>query len=196
MKKIITFLLACLFVGILSASEKAKGFNEIDSMGQEQSLEAYKGKIVAIEFVNFKCPFVKKHYKSNNMQNLQKKYTSEGVIWLTVCSSAEGKQGYMTDDQINKALLDSGLGSTAYLVDSDGSMGKSYGAKTTPHMFIVDKEGSLAYRGAIDSVNSTKSSDIAGATNYVSKALDELLAGKAVSEPKTRPYGCSVKYAK
>ena len=197
MKKVITVLMLCLFTGALSAVESgaaAPAFSLMDSMGKTHSLDQYKGKIVVIESVNFQCPFVKKHYDSNNMQSLQKKYTGKDVVWLTVCSSAKGKPGHMANEAINKVFKAKGMASSAYLIDANGVVGKAYGAKTTPHMFIIDAKGKLAYQGAIDSVKSTKASDIKGATNYVSQGLDELLAGKSVSAPKTKAYGCGVKY--
>ena len=197
MKKVIAVLMLSLFAGVLSAVESgaaAPAFSLKDSMEKTHSLDQYKGKIVVVEMVNFQCPFVKKHYDSNNMQSLQKTYTDKGVVWLTVCSSAKGNPGYMTNEAINKVYKAKAMASTAYLIDADGVTGKAYGAKTTPHMFVVDAKGNLAYQGAIDSVKSTKASDIKGSTNYVSQALDELLAGKAVSMPKTKAYGCGVKY--
>ena len=196
MKKMIVLLIACLFTGVLSAGDKAANFKVMDSMGKEHSLEAYKGKIVVLEFLNFQCPFVKKHYDSGNMQSLQKKYTGKDVVWLSVCSSAKGKQGHMTKDVMNKAIKEKGMAVTAFIADEEGTLGKAYGAKTTPHMYIINADGTLAYQGAIDSVKSTKSADIAKSTNYVAQALDELLAGKTVSTPKTKAYGCSVKYKK
>ena len=196
MKKMIVLLMACLFTGVLSAGDKAANFKVMDSMGKEHSLEAYKGKIVVLEFLNFQCPFVKKHYDSGNMQSLQKKYTGKDVVWLSVCSSAKGKQGHMTKDVMNKAIKEKGMAVTAFIADEEGTLGKAYGAKTTPHMYIINADGTLAYQGAIDSVKSTKSADIAKSTNYVAQALDELLAGKTVSTPKTKAYGCSVKYKK
>lgn len=196
MKKMLGLLMVCVCGCSLSAADMAKAFKVLDSTGTEQSLALYKGKVVVLEFLNLKCPFVKKHYGSNNMQDLQKKYVDQGVIWLSVCSSAKGNQGYLTNDHINKAITQQGLASTAYIADPDGTLGKSYGAKTTPHMFVIDANGFLAYQGAIDSVKSTKAADIAGATNYVSQALDELLSGKPVSLAKTKSYGCSVKYSK
>jgi alkyl hydroperoxide reductase subunit AhpC len=164
--------------------------------GKTHSLADYKGKTVVLEWVNEGCPFVKKHYTdSKNMQALQKKYTGKGVVWLSIASSAEGREGYWAGPT-EAAVFRKAKGSMAssILLDSAGTVGQAYGAKTTPHMYIVDKEGKLAYQGAIDSIASARAKDIPKATNWVAQALDELAAGKQVSVPETRSYGCSVKY--
>ena len=175
-------------------NEQAPNFKLMDSNGKEHSLSDFKGKLVVLEWINYECPFVKKHYDSKNMQALQEKYTKQGLIWLTICSSAESKQGNFTNDEINRRSKKHGAKFTAYLVDSDGKVGKMYGAKTTPHMYIINKDGKLVYAGGIDDKASTDLEDIKGAKNYVSLALDELLAGKNVSVQSSKPYGCSVKY--
>ena len=175
-------------------NEQAPNFKLIDSNGKEHSLSDFKDKLVVLEWINYECPFVKKHYDSKNMQALQEKYTKQGLIWLTICSSAESKQGNFTNDEINRRSKKHGAKFTAYLVDSDGKVGKMYGAKTTPHMYIINKDGKLVYAGGIDDKASTDLEDIKGAKNYVSLALDELLAGKNVSVQSSKPYGCSVKY--
>ena len=175
-------------------NEQAPNFKLMDSNGKEHSLSDFKGKLVVLEWINYECPFVKKHYDSKNMQTLQEKYTKQGLIWLTICSSAESKQGNFTNDEINRRSKKHGAKFTAYLVDSDGKVGKMYGAKTTPHMYIINKDGKLVYAGGIDDKASTDLEDIKGAKNYVSLALDELLAGKNVSVQSSKPYGCSVKY--
>ena len=175
-------------------NEQAPNFKLMDSNGKEHSLSDFKGKLVVLEWINYECPFVKKHYDSKNMQALQEKYTKQGLIWLTICSSAESKQGNFTNDEINRRSKKHGAKFTAYLVDSDGKVGKMYGAKTTPHMYIINKAGKLVYAGGIDDKASTDLEDIKGAKNYVSLALDELLAGKNVSVQSSKPYGCSVKY--
>lgn len=172
----------------------APDFTLTDSYGKSHSLSDFKGKLVVLEWVNFDCPFVVKHYSSDNMQNLQKKYTGKDVVWLSINSSAPGKQGNFTLDEINVRIKERDAKMTAYLVDESGETGKLYGAKTTPHLFIIDKEGNLVYAGAIDDKKSTSQSDIETSKNFVSSALDELLSGKAVSTPSTVPYGCSVKY--
>lgn len=176
------------------AGKPAPDFSLQDSKGKKHALSDYKGKLVVLEWVNYGCPFVKKHYESRNMQRLQKNYTGKGVIWLSVNSSANGKQGSMTPDEVNKALKEKGAAPTAYLFDADGTVGRAYGAKTTPHMFVIDQEGVLVYSGAIDDKVSTEISDVAGAKNYVAAALDEALAGKPISVASTKSYGCSVKY--
>ncbi len=174
--------------------EKAPDFTAADSNRKNHTLASYKGKIVVLEWLNHQCPFVKKHYGSGHMQELQKTYTGKGVIWLSVISSAPGKQGYLTPEEANSVTKDKGAAPTAVLLDPQGAVGKLYGAKTTPHMFIINADGVLVYNGAIDDTPSTDLADIAAAKNYVQSALDELLAGKPVSEATSQPYGCSVKY--
>lgn len=174
--------------------EKAPDFTAADSNGKNHTLASYKGKIVVLEWLNHQCPFVKKHYGGENMQKLQKTYAGKGVIWLSIISSAPGKQGYCTPEEANSLTREKGAAPTAVLLDSQGTVGKLYGAKTTPHMFIISADGVLVYNGAIDDIPSTDIDDIAKAKNYVQSALDELLAGKAVSMATSQPYGCSVKY--
>lgn len=175
-------------------NETAPDFKLKDSNGKEHSLSDFKGKTVVLEWINYDCPFVKKHYNSKNMQSLQEKYTAKGVIWLVICSSAPGKQGNFSSEEINKRSKDHNAKFTAYLIDEDGKVGKMYGAKTTPHMFIIDKDGKLVYAGGIDDKASTDVEDVKTAKNYVSAALDELLNGKQVTTQSSTPYGCSVKY--
>ncbi len=175
-------------------NEAAPEFTLKDSFGKEHSLSDFAGKVVVLEWINFECPFVKKHYNSNNMQTLQQKYTDKGIIWLAICSSAEGKQGDFSSEEINSRTEKNNAKYSAYLIDESGKVGKMYGAKTTPHMFIVDKEGKLVYAGAIDDKASTDEDDIEGAKNYISSALDQLLDGKEIEVQSSTPYGCSVKY--
>jgi peroxiredoxin len=163
--------------------------------GKTYKLSDFKGKYVVLEWNNLDCPFVKKHYGSGNMQALQKKYTDQGVVWLTICSSAEGKQGYYEPAALQEMTKERKLASTAYLRDPDGTVGKEYGAKTTPSMFVVSPDGNLIYAGAIDDKPSTDPNDIPGANNYVAACLDASLAGKPVATHSTVSYGCSVKYA-
>jgi len=165
-----------------------------DTRGKQHNLADYKGKHVVLEWVNFGCPFVKKHYESGNMQATQKKAVDKGVVWLSVCSSADGKQGHMDAADWNEEIADRKLASTAVLLDESGAVGKTYGAKTTPHMYIINPAGVLVYKGAIDDKPSTNKDDVPGARNHVLAALDESLAGKPVSTASTTPYGCSVKY--
>lgn len=190
----IFFLTNVLLAQQASIDSKAPDFKLKDSYGKEYSLNEFKGKTVVLEWINYDCPFVKKHYDSKNMQQLQEKYTQKGVVWLAICSSAKGKQGHFTNDEINKRSKEHGAKFTAYLIDEDGTVGKMYGAKTTPHMFIVNSDGKLVYAGAIDDIKSTDKEDVKKANNYVSKALDEILSGQEVSTKTTTPYGCSVKY--
>ena len=172
----------------------APSFTLTDTRGKQHKLADFKGKYVVLEWVNFGCPFVKKHYGSGNMQATQKKAVDKGVVWLSVCSSAEGKQGHMAAAEWNEEIAARKLSSTAVLLDESGAVGKTYGAKTTPHMYIINPAGVLIYKGAIDDKPSTNTDDIPGARNHVLAALDETLAGKPVSTASTTPYGCSVKY--
>lgn len=165
-----------------------------DSDGKTVRLDAFKGKFIVLEWVNVKCPFVGKHYGSGNMQRLQKKYTQEGVVWLSICSSAPGKQGYVTGPEAREFMKQKGAAPTDFLLDPRGTVGKSYGAKTTPHMFVIDPKGVVVYDGAIDDKPSTDQADIATAKNYLVAALDAAMSGKKVEIPASQPYGCSVKY--
>jgi len=174
--------------------QKAADFTLKDSEGQVHKLSQYKGKYVVLEWINFGCPFVKKHYTKGNMQSLQKKYTTKGIVWLSICSSAEGKQGYFEGQELKDLISKKQGNQTAYLVDADGTVGKMYGARTTPHMFVINPEGNLIYTGAIDDTPSTDSDDIAKSKNYVAMALDAALAKKAIEVTSSQPYGCSVKY--
>jgi len=165
-----------------------------DSDGKTVKLEDFKGKYVVLEWVNFSCPFVKKQYGSGNMQALQKKYTDKGVIWLSICSSAEGKQGYMTPEDAKTLSKERNAAPTDLLLDPSGVVGKAYGAKTTPHMFVIDPKGKVLYNGAIDDKPSTDPADVPGAKNYVAAALDQAMSGKKVQVASTQSYGCGVKY--
>jgi peroxiredoxin len=174
----------------------APDFSATDSKGQTRSLAQYKGKYVVLEWFNPECPFVKKHYGPGNMQKLQEEYTSKGVVWLSVDSSAPGKEGSLTPEQAEKKISEWKSKQTALLLDPDGKVGQSYGAKNTPHMFVINPEGKIVYEGAIDSKATPNPADIPSSTNYVKVALDESLAGKPVTNANTKPYGCSVKYGK
>jgi len=165
-----------------------------DAKGKSHSLTEYKGKYVVLEWFNPECPFVKKHYGSGNMQKLQKEFTGKGVVWLSIDSSAPGLGGSLTAEQATKTMNDWKTQQTALLLDPEGKAGRAYGAKNTPHMFVISPEGKIVYEGAIDSKASPNPNDIPESTNYVKVALDESLAGKPVSNPNTKPYGCSVKY--
>ncbi len=172
----------------------APDFTGTDSYGKQHKLSDFLGKTVVLEWKNHQCPFVVKHYDSGNMQALQKEATDDGVIWLSVISSTLGKQGYVSMNEANQIAQAEGSHATAILQDVTGEIGRLYGARTTPHMFVIDKEGKLVYDGAIDSIRSANQADIAEATNYVRAALKDLKAGEAVKTQKTTPYGCSVKY--
>lgn len=198
--KLLLTALTCLASSSLFAADSpavgaaAPDFSVTDSKGKTQSVSQYKGKTVVLEWFNPGCPFVVKHYGSNNMQKLQEEFTGKGVVWLTIDSSAPGKEGHLTAEQAEKQITDWKMKSTALLLDPDGKAGQAYGAKNTPHMFIISPEGKVIYQGAIDSKPSAKPEDIAGSTNYVKVALDESMGGKPVSNASTKPYGCSVKY--
>ena len=199
--KLITSLLTIVAVSsVLVAADspavgtKAPDFSLTDSKGKAQSVSQYKGKYVVLEWFNPECPFVKKHYGSGNMQKLQEEFTAKGVVWLSIDSSAPGLEGHLTADQANAKMTEWKTKQSAFVLDPDGKAGQAYGAKNTPHMFVINPEGKIVYEGAIDSKASANPSDIPSATNYVKVALEESLAGKTVSNPTTKPYGCSVKY--
>ena len=172
----------------------APAFSAVGSDGKTYDLVSLKGKFVVLEWLNHGCPYVKKHYGGGNMQALQKEYTAKGVVWLSVISSAPGKQGHSTADQANAAATEHGAHPTAVLLDESGAVGRLYDAKTTPHMFVIDPNGTLVYAGAIDDQPSFESDSLAGAKSYVRAALDEAMAGKPVTVASTKAYGCSVKY--
>jgi peroxiredoxin len=193
----LTFCAAVVLVATALAvkvGDPAPGFTAVDSNGKQQKLSDYKGKYVVLEWHNQGCPYTKKHYDSGNMQRLQKEWTGKGVIWLTVISSAPGKQGFVTHEQENEYVKKMNAVPTAVLMDPAGTLGRLYDAKTTPQMFIIDPKGTLVYQGAIDDKPTSDAADIPRSKNYVNVALTEIMAGKPVSEPATRPYGCSVKY--
>jgi hypothetical protein len=189
-------LLPILLVAAVRVGQTAPDFTATDTHGHQHSLSQSKGKFTVLEWHNQGCPYTQKHYESGNMQALQKTWTSKGVVWYTVISSAPGQQGYVTAEQENDYVKRVGAVPTAVLLDPRGDLGHLYGAKTTPHMFIIDPQGQLIYDGAIDDKPTTDRSDIAGATNYVTAALRQAMAGKPVEVATSRPYGCSVKYAK
>jgi peroxiredoxin len=192
---VVIVLLATAAAFAARVGQPAPDFVATDSNGQSHHLADYRGKFVVLEWHNNGCPYTQKHYQSGNMENLQREWTARGVIWFTVISSAPGEQGYVTAAQENDYMRQMHAAPTAALLDSDGQLGRLYDAKTTPHMFVINPDGVLIYNGAIDDRPSTDASDITGATNYVSQALTEAMAGKPVSVATTRPYGCSVKYA-
>ncbi len=174
--------------------EPAPDFTLADQTGKPVKLSDAKGKFVVLEWYNKGCPFVKKHYGSKNMQGLQKKYGKKGVVWYSIVSSHEGKEGHLTTAEAAAEIKSAGMGSKAILLDEKGDVGRQYSAKTTPHMFVIDKKGVLIYQGGIDDTPSADPADIKTSKNLVAAALDEAMAGKAVSTPSAPPYGCSVKY--
>ena len=177
-----------------SVGSAAPALSLPDSNGTDHKLSQYKGKYVVLEWTNPGCPFVRKHYDTNNMQKLQAEYVKKGVVWLAVDSSAPGKEGALDGDSAKDAKNGDYAACSALLLDHDGKAGHLYGATNTPHMYIVDPEGRLIYTGAIDSVASADKKDIEKATNYVRVALDEAMGGKPVSKATSKAYGCSVKY--
>lgn len=181
-------------VAAAKVGSEAPDFTLTDAKGKTVKLSQFKGKLVVLEWFNHGCPFVKKHYDSGNMQALQKEYTKKGVIWLAICSSASGRQGFATGEEHLKAMADKKAMPTNILIDADGKVGRLYDAKTTPHMFVIGKDGTLDYAGAIDDKRSTDAEDVKGANNYVKAALDKLIAGKMPAVSSTQAYGCSVKY--
>lgn len=196
-KKWLTLAAAALFAGSVAAApqvgQPAPSFTVKDSSGQVHSLADFAGKNVVLEWTNHDCPFVVKHYQGN-MQQLQQAMTAEGVVWLSVISSAPGKQGHIDQAKSDELTASRGAAPTAVLFDEDGVMGKAYDARTTPHMYVIDKNGVLQYMGGIDSIPSAKVEDIAKATPYFANAGKAVLAGQTPDPAVTRPYGCSIKY--
>ena len=178
----------------VAVGEPAPDFSLTDSNGKTQTLSQYKGKIVVLEWNNPECPFVGKHYNSGNMQKQQVEATAAGAVWLTINSGAAGKQGNLDAAGANAYIAKVGGRQTAYVFDPAGTAGHLYGARTTPHIYIIDAQGELRYMGGIDSIPSTDKDDLPKATQYVPQVLAELKAGKAVSVSTSQPYGCGVKY--
>ena len=172
----------------------APAFTAKDTKGNDISLGDFKGKNVVLEWTNHKCPFVVKHYKSGNMQETQQEAVEDGAVWISIVSSAPGKQGHLTPEESMSIDKENGSHFTHKILDESGEIGKAYGAKTTPHMFVIDKEGTLVYAGAIDSVPDADSASIEDAENYVEEALDDLEDGEPVKVSTSAPYGCGVKY--
>lgn len=179
---------------VAKVDEPAPDFTLTAADGETHSLSDFKGKYVVLEWVNYDCPFVHKHYSSGNLPKLQKAYRDKDVVWLAICSSAEGKQGYFEGDALHKRIKEEKAAHTAYLIDEDGKVGKMYQAQTTPHMYVINPDGVLIYAGAIDDKPTTRNSDIEGATNYVVAALEASMNGEDVNTKTKKAYGCSVKY--
>lgn len=174
--------------------QPAPAFQAVDAAGKTRALSEFKGKTVVLEWTNNGCPYVQKHYNSGNMQGLQSQATKDGVVWLTLISSAPGMQGYLTGPQARQWKAEEKAASTDVLLDPKGAVGRAYEAKTTPHMYVIDKTGKLVYMGGIDDKPSSEPDSLKGAKNYVTAALADVKAGRAVAQAATRPYGCSVKY--
>lgn len=189
--------LAALSVPAIAApaiGQPAPAFQVKDADGKTRSLAEFKGKTVVLEWTNEGCPYVQKHYNSGNMQGLQRQAANDGMVWLTVISSAPGMQGYKEPAEAKAWKAKAKAAPAAVLLDPDGKVGRAYDAKTTPHMYIVDKAGKLVYMGGIDDRPSADPGSLKGAKNYVTAALADVKAGRAVSQAATKPYGCSVKY--
>ena len=178
-----------------AVGQPAPAFTAKDGDGKTRSLSEFKGKTVVLEWTNAGCPYVQKHYKSGNMQSAQKAAAKDGVVWLTLISSAPGKQGYVPPADAKTWKSDTGAGSAALLLDPAGQVGRAYAAKTTPHMYVVDKSGKLVYMGGIDDKPVADPASLKGANNYVTAALSDIKAGRAVATPVSKPYGCTIKYA-
>jgi peroxiredoxin len=200
-----TFATASLFAALSLAGgaalaaanlgQSAPAFSVTDTAGKTVSLSDFKGKHVVLEWVNPGCPYVQKHYSSANMQGTQKAAVDKGVVWLAVNSTAPDATDYRAPAAMAAWMKEQQAAASATLMDADGKVGRAYGARTTPHMYIIDPQGKLVYAGAIDSKPSARAADVKGATNYVNQALGEALAGKPISVAATQPYGCSVKYS-
>jgi len=178
-----------------SVGKPAPDFTGVDTRGQQVKLADFRGKTVILEWTNDGCPYVRKHYRTGNMQALQKELTGDGVIWLTVISSSPGTQGYVEPAEADKLTRSRDAAPTAVLLDPEGKIGRLYDAKVTPHMYIIKPDGTLAYQGAIDDKPTTRDRDVKTATNYVKTALNQIAAGKPVDPAVTRAYGCTVKYS-
>jgi peroxiredoxin len=183
------------WAAVAKVGEAAPGFTVNATNGSPVSLASYKGKLVVLEWTNHDCPYVRKHYDTGNMQSLQREAAGQGAVWLTVISSSEGTQGYVTPTQADELTTSRKAAPTAVLLDTKGVAGKLYGATNTPHMYVVDKAGTLVYAGAIDDRPTSRRADVQGANNYVRAALDAVAAGQPVKTPVTRAYGCTVKYS-
>jgi peroxiredoxin len=188
---------ANLYAGTHSVDEPEVGkaapsFTATDTEGVSHSLSDFRGKFVVLEWLNFGCPFVRKHYDTGNMQALQRRYLDKDVVWLSVVTTAEGAMP--EGETVAASVAERNGAPTAILLDEGGALGRTYDARTTPHMYIVDPEGTLRYMGAIDDRPTTEKEDVEGATNYVAEALDAAMAGEDITVSLTKPYGCNVKY--
>jgi peroxiredoxin len=197
---LLTAVTACaaLLAGTAQAAaavgQPAPAFTLTDTSGKTRTLAEFKGKTVVLEWTNPGCPFVRKHYDSANLPGLQKEFTGKDVVWLAVNSTEKAASDYLAPAQLASWIQGKSGAPTATLMDEEGTVGKAYGARTTPHMYIVNPQGTLVYAGGIDSIASARVSDIQTATNYVRQGLNEALAGKPISQAQTQPYGCTIKY--
>lgn len=187
------FLVATPALAAPAIGQPAPAFTAVDSKGKQHSLADYKGKVVVLEWTNHDCPYVKKHYQSN-MQNLQKQARDAGVVWLSVISSAPGEQGFVDGKKADELTASRNALPSAVLLDAQGTVGKAYDARTTPHMYVIDATGVLRYAGGIDSIASSKLEDIEKASPLFKTAMESVLTGENVAQAVTRPYGCNVKY--
>jgi len=203
-RQLIISVFAVLLIGLApsdvlaqeaTVNQQAPNFTLTAADGETHSLSDFEGKYVVLEWLNYGCPFVQKHYESGNMQQLQKTYTEKDVVWLSIVSSAEGKQGYYPPNEMLEQKKKHDGEMTAILMDTSGEVGRAYGAQVTPHMYVISPEGQLIYKGGIDDKPTTDTADIEGATNYVQLALDQAMSGEEVEVQTARPYGCTVKYA-
>ena len=193
----VSMLFIANLFGAAKVGEQAPDFTLTDIHGKEHSLSDYEGKVVVLEWTNYGCPYVKKHYNSGNMQALQGEATSsDDAVWLTICSSKPGSQGHMSPADWQKESAKRDVQSTAILIDENGKVGRAYGARVTPHMYVIDKQGELVYNGAIDSMATTDIDDLKKAENFVSAALAALQQGEPVEKSTSKPYGCGIKYAR
>jgi len=175
-------------------ADEAPDFTLTDTYGQSHTLSEYAGKWVVLEWLNYDCPYVRKHYNGQNMQALQEKYTEKGVIWLSIVSSAPGTQGYFPNNEMNARTESHSGQQTAVLIDESGEVGRAYGALVTPHMYVITPDGEIVYNGAIDDKPTANPVSLETARNYVVEALDAAMAGEPVPTPTSQPYGCTVKY--
>lgn len=180
----------------LPPNSQAPDFKGTDSDGVQHRLSEYRGKFVVLEWANRGCPYEQKHYKSGNMESLQKRWTSKGVVWLSILSDGPGEQGYVTPAQEKEYLKAMNASPTAALLDPTGTIGHLYDARTTPHIFVIDPNGKIVYQGALDDQPTPDPASLAHAHNYLNDALEAAMAGKPVPNPVTRPYGCAVHYAR
>ncbi len=194
MAHLLLALILSLSASAALIGQEAPSFKLQNEMGKEVSLSDYKGKIVILEWLNYGCPFIQKHYNSQNMQKTQKELISKDTVWLSIISSAKGKQGYVTSSEALKDKKEHKSNASHILLDFKGEVGRAYSAKTTPHMFIIGKDGRVKYEGAIDSIASADQADVKKAINYVTTATKALKTNAKILVEKSRPYGCSVKY--